>query len=60
MTEALRSHCDCGRRARVLWSGPIDEHSRPVLLVCGWHPEPRCQLHQPIPAEKVTFLGRQS
>lgn len=58
--EPLRGRCDCGRRVRVLWSNPIDETSRPVLLVCGWHPERRCSFHQLIPAEKITFLGRQS
>jgi hypothetical protein len=54
--EPLRQRCDCGRRVRVLWSAPIDENSRPVLLVCGWHPEPRCELRQPIPADQVTRL----
>jgi hypothetical protein len=53
-SEDLPSRCLCDRRVRVLWSSPMDENSRPVLLVCGWHPERRCDLNQPIPAEKVT------
>jgi hypothetical protein len=53
-SEALHSRCFCGRRVRVLWSGPVDQSSRPVLLVCGWYPQRRCDFNQPIPAEKVT------
>lgn len=49
----LQPNCDCGCRVRVLWSGPISSNSRPVLLVCGWHPQRRCEFRQAIPAEKV-------
>lgn len=56
MSEQLRSVCDCGRRVRVLWSGPLSSDSRPVLLVCGYHPKRRCSFQQTIPPEKVTRL----
>jgi hypothetical protein len=51
--EKLRSTCDCGRRVRVLWSGPLSADSRPVLLVCGYHPDRRCGFQQVIPEENV-------
>jgi hypothetical protein len=51
----LRPHCDCGKRVRVLWNGPISEDSRPVLLVCGYHPE-RCGFRQEIPKSDVTIV----
>lgn len=54
--EPLRPTCDCGCRVRVLWSGPIGPDSRPILLVCGWHPNRRCEFRQPIPPEKVTTI----
>lgn len=55
MSEDLRSLCDCGRRVRVLWvEFTADEGPRPILLVCGWHPERRCDFRQFIPPEKVT------
>lgn len=53
----LRSTCDCGKRVRVLWSGPLSPESRPVLLVCGYHPERRCDFRQVIPEDKVTRSG---
>lgn len=51
----LPSTCHCGRRVRVLWSGPIGPDSRPVLLVCGrhWHPDHRCDLRVPIPEDSI-------
>lgn len=55
--DLLASTCECGRRVRVLWSGPLSTTSRPVLLVCGWHPKPRCGFSQPIPQDKVTRIG---
>lgn len=54
--ESIRPRCYCGRRVRVLWSAPIDENSRPVLVTCGWHPEQRCTYRKPIPDDQVTQL----
>lgn len=53
----LPSRCRCTVRVRVLWSGPLNEHSRPVQLVCGWHPRRRCDLQVPIPASAVATVG---
>lgn len=33
----------------MLWSTPIGPAARPVLLVCGWWPAPRCNLRMRIP-----------
>jgi hypothetical protein len=48
MAADLRPRCDCQRRARVLWSGPIGPDSRPAVLVCG-HKPARCFFRQHIP-----------
>lgn len=55
MTE-LRSTCDCQRLARILWSQPLGPESRPVLLVCGYWPRPRCTFRQGIPESAVTVI----
>lgn len=61
-TGKLPSTCECGRRVRVLWSGPAGVGSRPVLLTCGWYPELRCTMRIPVPANAITTLedGRQA
>jgi hypothetical protein len=51
--DGLRTHCDCGVRVRVLWSGPIGPDSRPILLVCGHHPRSPCEFRQVIPEAAV-------
>lgn len=48
----LPSHCHCGQKVRVLWSGPIGAASRPALLVCR-HDPPRCALRVEVPPEAV-------
>lgn len=56
MTE-LRPLCDCGKRVRVLWSGPINEDSRPVQLVCG-NAREDCGFRQDIPEDAVQMGKR--
>jgi hypothetical protein len=56
VSELLRSFCDCGRHVRVLWSAPLGPTSRPVLLVCGYHPDRRCDFAQIIPESAVDVL----
>jgi hypothetical protein len=51
--EELPSRCHCGKRVKVLWSGPLGPDSRPVLLVCRTG---ACDLRVPIPASAVQIL----
>jgi hypothetical protein len=52
----LRSRCDCGKWVRILWAKPTDEPPRPLMLICGWFPDERCEFRQLIPDDHIEVL----